>query len=94
MKYKDKQDQNKITKEISKDTILEYLSENPDFIIKNVDLLNKMFVLKKNNTNVISFEDIRIKSLIDENNLLKKKLAEIIETAKINKNIIGVMEKI
>lgn len=87
MKYKDKQDQNKITKEISKDTILEYLSENPDFIIKNVDLLNKMFVLKKNNTNVISFEDIRIKSLIDENNLLKKKLAEIIETAKINKNI-------
>jgi len=47
MKYKDKQDQNKITKEISKDTILEYLSENPDFIIKNVDLLNKMFVLKK-----------------------------------------------
>ena len=87
MKYEDKQDQSKIAKEISKNTILEYLSENPDFIIKNVDLLNKMFVLKKNNTNVISFEDIRIKSLINENNLLKKKLAEIIETAKKNKNI-------
>ena len=87
MKYKDKQDQNKIAKEISKDTILQYLLENPDFIIKNVDLFNKMFALRKNNTNVISFEDIRIKSLINENNMLKKKLAEIIETAKINKNI-------
>ena len=87
MKYKDKKDQNKISKEISKEIIIEYLSKNPDFISKNVDLLNKMFVLKKNNTNVISFEDIRIKSLINENKLLKKKLAEIIETAKINKNI-------
>jgi len=87
MKYKDKKDQNKISKKISKEIIIEYLSKNPDFISKNVDLLNKMFVLKKNNTNVISFEDIRIKSLINENKLLKKKLAEIIETAKINKNI-------
>ena len=87
MKYKDKKDQNKISKEIAKEIIIEYLSKNPDFISKNVDLLNKMFVLKKNNTNVISFEDIRIKSLINENKLLKKKLAEIIETAKINKNI-------
>ena len=43
--------------------------------------------MNKNNGNVISFEDIRIKSLIKENTEIKKKLKEIIDSASNNKKI-------
>ena len=46
-----------------------------------------MFSFDKNKGNIISFEDIRIKSLIKENNTLKKKLSGIVNTAKSNKKI-------
>ena len=59
--------------------------ENPAFTVGNenvsvipnqtqIDLFNQMFSFDKNKGNIISFEDIRIKSLIKENNSLKKKL--------------------
>jgi len=67
--------------------VLEYLVENPDFISDNIDLLNKMFSLSKNNENLITFENIRIKSLINENSLLKDRLKEVINTASNNKKI-------
>jgi hypothetical protein len=43
-------------------------------INNNIDLFNEMFSINKNNGNVISFEDIRIKSLIKENTEIEKKL--------------------
>ena len=46
-----------------------------------------MFSLNKNEGNVISFEDIRIKSLINENNSLKAKISEIINNAEANEII-------
>ena len=74
-------------KDLSKDEVIDYLIENPDFINDNVDLLNQLFSLNKNEGNVISFEDIRIKSLINENNSLKGKISEIINNAEANEII-------
>jgi len=74
-------------KDLSKDDIIDYLIENPNFINDNVDLLNQLFSLNKNEGNVISFEDIRIKSLINENNALKGKISEIINNAESNEII-------
>lgn len=80
--------ENKKSKKILSDNeVLEFLAENPNIINKNIDLFNKMFSFDKNKGNIISFEDIRIKSLIKENNSLKKKLEGIINTAKSNKKI-------
>ena len=70
-----------------KKDVLEYLSKNPEFINNNLDLLNKMFALSKKDDNIITFENIRIKSLINENIFLKNKLKEIVKTAKDNKEI-------
>ena len=67
--------------------VLEFLVENPSIINNNIDLFNEMFSFDKNKGNVISFEDIRIKSLINENNILKDKLENIINIAKSNKKI-------
>ncbi|MAW48918.1 MAG: hypothetical protein CMQ85_02290 [Gammaproteobacteria bacterium] len=79
---------NKTTKkQLKKEDVLHYLSENPNFISDNIDLFNKIFSLNRNNGNIISFEDIRIKSLIKENNEIKKKIKEIVESAKNNKKI-------
>ena len=74
-------------KDLSKDEVIDYLIENPNFINDNVDLLNQLFSLNKNEGNVISFEDIRIKSLINENNSLKEKISEIIHNAEANEII-------
>lgn len=74
-------------KDLSKDEVIDYLIENPNFINDNVDILNQLFSLNKNEGNVISFEDIRIKSLINENNSLKAKISEIIENAEANEII-------
>ena len=74
-------------KDLSKDEVIDYLIENPNFINDNVDLLNQLFSLNKNEGNVISFEDIRIKSLINENNALKGKISEIINNAESNEII-------
>ena len=74
-------------KDLSKDEVIDYLIENPNFINDNVDLLNQLFSLNKNEGNVISFEDIRIKSLINENNSLKGKISEIINNAEANEII-------
>ena len=74
-------------KDLSKDDVIDYLIENPNFINDNVDLLNQLFSLNKNEGNVISFEDIRIKSLINENNSLKEKISEIIHNAEANEII-------
>lgn len=74
-------------KDLSKDDVIDYLIENPNFINDNVDLLNQLFSLNKNEGNVISFEDIRIKSLINENNSLKGKISEIINNAEANEII-------
>ena len=74
-------------KDLSKDEVIDYLIENPNFINDNVDLLNQLFSLNKNEGNVISFEDIRIKSLINENNSLKGKISEIIKNAEANEII-------
>ena len=80
--------ENKKSKKILSDNeVLEFLAENPNIINKNIDLFNKMFSFDKNKGNIISFEDIRIKSLIKENNSLKKKLKGIVDTAKSNKKI-------
>ena len=80
--------ENKKSKKILSDNeVLEFLAENPNIINKNIDLFNKMFSFDKNKGNIISFEDIRIKSLIKENNSLKKKLEGIINSAKSNKKI-------
>jgi len=70
----------------SKD-VLEYLTENPDFISNNTDLFNKMFSLSKKNENLVTFENIRIKSLMNENYLLKSRLKDVINTANSNKKI-------
>lgn len=79
---------NKTTKkQLKKEDVLHYLSENPNFISDNINLFNKIFSLNRNNGNIISFEDIRIKSLIKENNEIKKKIKEIVESAKNNKKI-------
>ena len=81
-------DKNKeIKKQISEVDVLHYLAENPDIINNNIDLFNEIFSINKNNGNVISFEDIRIKSLIKENTEIKKKLKEIIDSASNNKKI-------
>ena len=70
-------DKNKeIKKQISEVDVLHYLAENPDVIKNNIDLFNEIFSINKNNGNVISFEDVRIKSLIKENTEIKKKLNE------------------
>ena len=74
-------------KDLSKDDVIDYLIENPNFINDNVDLLNQLFSLNKNEGNVISFEDIRIKSLINENNSLKAKISEVINNAEANEII-------
>ena len=74
-------------KTLSEIEVLEFLAENPKVINKNIDLFNQMFSFDKNKGNIISFEDIRIKSLIKENNSLKKKLKGIVDTAKSNKKI-------
>ena len=74
-------------KEITAENVLKYLSENPNLINKNIKLFNEMLLYKKNEGNVITFDDIRIKSLIKENNLLENKLKEIIKVAKNNKSI-------
>ena len=74
-------------KTLSENEVLEFLAENPKVINKNIDLFNQMFSFDKNKGNIISFEDIRIKSLIKENNSLKKKLKGILDTAKSNKKI-------
>jgi len=74
-------------KTLSENEVLEFLAENPKVINKNIDLFNQMFSFDKNKGNIISFEDIRIKSLIKENNSLKKKLKSIVDTAKSNKKI-------
>ena len=81
-------DKNKeIKKQITEEDVLHYLAENPDVIKNNIDLFNKIFSLNQKNGNVISFEDIRIKSLIKENAKIKEKIKEIIESAKDNKKI-------
>ena len=81
-------DKNKeLKKQISEVDVLHYLAENPDVINNNIDLFNEIFSINKNNGNVISFEDIRIKSLIKENTEIKKKLREIIDSASNNKKI-------
>lgn len=67
--------------------VLEYLTENPDFISNNTDLFNKMFSLSKKNENLVTFENIRIKSLMNENYLLKSRLKDVINTANNNKKI-------
>ena len=77
----------KSKKTLSENEVLEFLADNPNVINKNIDLFNQMFSFDKNKGNIISFEDIRIKSLIKENNSLKKKLEGIINTAKSNKKI-------
>ena len=74
-------------KDLSKDEVIDYLIENPNFINDNVDILNQLFSLNKNEGNIISFEDIRIKSLINENNSLKAKISEIIKNAESNEII-------
>ena len=85
MTAKDEKDEKK--KIFSEENILEYLVKNPNLINHNIDLFNKLFSLDKNKGNIISFEDIRIKSLINENNILKNKLEDIIKTAKSNNKI-------
>ena len=85
MTAKDKKDEKK--KIFSEKDILEYLVKNPNLINHNIDLFNKLFSLDKNKGNIISFEDIRIKSLINENNILKSRLEDIIQTAKSNNKI-------
>ena len=85
MTAKDKKDEQK--KLFSEKNILEYLVKNPNLINHNIDLFNKLFSLDKNKGNIISFEDIRIKSLINENNILKSRLEDIIQTAKSNNKI-------
>ena len=77
----------KSKKALSENEVLEFLVDNPNVINKNIDLFNQMFSFDKNKGNIISFEDIRIKSLIKENNTLKKKLSGILNTAKSNKKI-------
>ena len=77
----------KSKKTLSENEVLEFLVDNPNVINKNIDLFNQMFSFDKNKGNIISFEDIRIKSLIKENNYLKKKLSDIVNTAKSNKKI-------
>ena len=77
----------KSKKALSENEVLEFLVDNPNVINKNIDLFNQMFSFDKNKGNIISFEDIRIKSLIKENNYLKKKLSDIVNTAKSNKKI-------
>ena len=74
-------------KDLSKDEVIDYLIENPNFINDNVDILNQLFSLNKNEGNIISFEDIRIKSLINENNSLNAKISEIIKNAEANEII-------
>ena len=74
-------------KDLSNEDVLEFLVDNPNFINENVDLFNEMFSLNKNKENVISFEDIRIKSLINENTFLKERIQEILNNAKSNEVI-------
>jgi uncharacterized protein YigA (DUF484 family) len=75
------------TKFLSKGEVLKFLANNPELINDNLELFNNMFSLKKNKGNLISFEDIRIKSLINKNNELKNKISEIVKEAKKNKVI-------
>ena len=85
MTLRDKSKETK--KQISEEEVLHYLAENPDVIKNNIDLFNEIFALKQKDGNVISFEDIRIKSLIKENIKIKKKIKEIIDSASNNKKI-------
>tara|TARA_Y100000768_G_scaffold175079_1_gene131088 strand:- start:554 stop:1243 length:690 start_codon:yes stop_codon:yes gene_type:complete len=75
------------TQDMSDKDVVEYLVNNPNFINENVDLFNKLFSLNKSKGNLISFEDIRIKSLINENTFLKDKIQEILNNAKSNEVI-------
>ena len=84
---------NSEVKDFSNEDILEFLVENPNFINENVDLFNEMFSFNKNKGNLISFEDIRIKSLINENTLLKERIQEIINNAKSNEIIQRKLQK-
>ena len=77
----------KSKKALSENEVLEFLVDNPNVINKNIDLFNQMFSFDKNKGNIISFEDIRIKSLIKENNSLKKNLSGVVNAAKSNKKI-------
>ena len=85
MTLRDKNNNN--LKKLTESEVLNFLAENPNVISNNIDLFNKIFSLNRNNGNVISFEDIRIKSLIKENLKIKKKLKEIVDSAKNNKKI-------
>ena len=85
MTLRDKSKETK--KQISEEEVLHYLAENPDVIKNNIDLFNQIFSLKQKDGNIISFEDIRIKSLIKENIKIKKKIKEIIDSASNNKKI-------
>ena len=72
-------DKNKeIKKQITEEDVLHYLAENPDVIKNNIDLFNKIFSLNQKNGNVISFEDIRIKSLIKENAKIKASIKSML----------------
>ncbi len=84
---------NSEVKDFSNEDVLDFLVENPNFINENVDLFNEMFSLNKNKGNLISFEDIRIKSLIKENTLLKERIQEIINNAKSNEIIQSKLQK-
>ena len=85
MTLRDKNNNN--LKKLTESEVLNFLAENPNVISNNIDLFNEIFSLNRNNGNVISFEDIRIKSLIKENLKIKKKLKEIVDSAKNNKKI-------
>jgi len=86
MTVKEKKQENQKS-EITTEDVLTYMSNNPNLISENIKLFNEMLLCKKNEGNIITFDDIRIRSLIKENNYLKKKLKEIIQVAKLNKNI-------
>ena len=72
---------------ITAEDVLIYIANHPNLISENIKLFNEMLLCKKNEGNIITFDDIRIRSLIKENNSLKNKLTEIIQTATVNKNI-------
>ena len=86
MTVKEKKQENQKS-EITTEDVLIYMSNNPNLISENIKLFNEMLLCKKNEGNIITFDDIRIRSLIKENNYLKNKLKEIIQVAKLNKNI-------
>ena len=40
--------------------VLEYLTENPDFISNNTDLFNKMFSLSRKNENLVTLKILEL----------------------------------